>query len=878
MKNLMKVKLSVFVVLALFISACTTHQPLRTAANSQATNEQLPPHIPFRDSVPKPSEMYSNITVSGRVSTLNDIEIYRVGQTIPYTYSHGKINNTPGYQWYVSKHFAMKTNFSEKDVRFYLGLLESSWPHYVELFGAEPPNIENQRITVVYSPSRESVAVPMKDDGFTRGPNGGGETMFYNRAGYSFKSSRKQHQRYIVIHETAHAFQMALMEGSSWLPNWFTEGTADALAHHIYDPNTRQLKVMNFDRGAGHDYARIGLEQYKKLGQPSIEKMTTVQELYRGINFLIVHFMLDDPIRSHYFKIYRDTMAKLRVSGDEGAQKSIAVLKDVFPDWAGVEKAFADYVANVDKTFNTVVGAWEQDGNAYWVRYRNEHKLLPRLDILLSPGDKPYYSRFKVDQLPLPQSALIGDIKRGVEQPSIGLLVDYKKAHLHRGIVGLGLGVALSQDNAKALPQITERTVDGLTIYDSDSDNALRILIDEAHTLIIDGRNLGDKLYKFAIPQEVMSSLQQQAAPQLGMTVKIAEQLEVVLRTGEQGQFEYLQTLPLTGELRDKLLNNHIAIFAEHANHRITPYVDDGRRLNPHLHDLTQPTAANVFRNSADREITRITKARWLLADDAPQSLVTLQQTLMQGSWPVQQEASHRYLTQQRAKVVADIATFAAHDKDKANNALLAFAGVYLREEWQQQNDKSHPVNVVLYNPSELPLTAHLSVSGVNADGETVTVSKDVVVAAGSKQSILFDAAKRREDDKLSYSASAKINWASQTMQLEQSFSHAYPWSTFELLGPARIENNEVVVNAIVRGPLAGLSKGVVKYQLLPSLIADKALLEQPIDIAPYEVKKLQQRFMLKPGIDVNNITVDVILDASLDGEPMLLRRRAIVQ
>lgn len=217
------------------------------------------------NSVPNPSDMEAVVEVDGRLSKLIKMDTKHVGKTIPYTYSHNKIANSPGYEWWVSKHFAIKSDLPENKVKLYLELLELSYPHYVSLFGAEPVNIGNQRIAVVYGSSRDSTKETMFDDGFTRGvhKHAGGETMYYNRAGYSFPSHREQHQRYIVIHETMHAYHMALTGHSTWAPNWITEGLADSIASHVYYPETDELAVMVFDR-APMNYIASGLRQYVK--------------------------------------------------------------------------------------------------------------------------------------------------------------------------------------------------------------------------------------------------------------------------------------------------------------------------------------------------------------------------------------------------------------------------------------------------------------------------------------------------------------------------------------------------------------------------------------------------------------------------------------
>lgn len=84
-------------------------------------------------------------------------------------------------RWYVSKHFALKTDFEPERAAFFLRLLELSYPYYVEFFGMEPPNIDNQRIASTYATSNDKLRLAMFDDGFNRGIHdyAGGEAMYY---------------------------------------------------------------------------------------------------------------------------------------------------------------------------------------------------------------------------------------------------------------------------------------------------------------------------------------------------------------------------------------------------------------------------------------------------------------------------------------------------------------------------------------------------------------------------------------------------------------------------------------------------------------------------------------------------------------------------
>ncbi|MCF6433956.1 hypothetical protein [Pseudoalteromonas sp. MMG022] len=371
-----------------------------------------------------------DITVVGRTSTLNHIDIAFLGKTIPNTYSNGKITNSRGYNWWASKHFALKSDLPEDKVRLYLELLEMSYPHYVELFSMAPDNIDKQRIAVVYGSSRTRVQEAMLDDGFLRGvhDNAGGETMFYNRAGYNFPSHRQHHQRYIVIHETMHAFHMALNGHSTWAPNWITEGLADSIASHVYDPEKKQLTVMVFDR-APMNYITTGLEQYAQGDSPTIEQINDDPALKRGLNFFIIHFLMNDPMRQLQFKRYLKELMQLNPHSDQTLPVANKLLKTVFSDWQQLEHEFAQFVASIKPTFDIVSGPWEQNGNAYWLRSDNANAL-HQLNIFPSPTTVHPVMDFPKPTLPDPLKNNDWDL---------AAKIDFEPAQLQRGEIGISL-------------------------------------------------------------------------------------------------------------------------------------------------------------------------------------------------------------------------------------------------------------------------------------------------------------------------------------------------------------------------------------------------------------------------------------------------------
>jgi hypothetical protein len=107
--------------------------------------------------VPPPSETPAQVLVSGRTSTPVDVKVVFVDQQIPKTYAGERIKNTPGFKWWVSQHYAFKTDYSDAKARFYLTLLELAYPHYVELFGREPPGSAEARMAVVYGSDRKQM-------------------------------------------------------------------------------------------------------------------------------------------------------------------------------------------------------------------------------------------------------------------------------------------------------------------------------------------------------------------------------------------------------------------------------------------------------------------------------------------------------------------------------------------------------------------------------------------------------------------------------------------------------------------------------------------------------------------------------------------------
>ena len=864
-------------VSSVLLSGCNaTADKVATQSNTSSSELTLAQGslIPFASEIPHPSQMSVDVTASGRVTTLNSVEVVKVGKNIPYTYSDGRVNNTPGFDWYVSKHFALKSNRPEEQVILYMELLESSFPHYIELFGMTPPDLENKRMAAVYGSSKRETKIFVTDDNLTRGISAGGEAMFYNLVGYSFPSAREQHQRYIVVHEQGHVFQMALMDYPGWLPTWFTEGTADALAHHYYDPDKKQLKVMVLDRASPMDYMRLGLKQYEALNSPSIQDMTNNPKLYRGINFFIVHFMLDDPDRSHKFKAYRDEMAAKRQS-DYGSGKELShqLMMDIFGDWDKVETEFAQYIASIGKTFNTAAGPWEQDGNKLWVRVLNnsyEHGS-PRMDVYLKPGDKPSFSTFKFDQ-PLPEmSSLITKPARGVDNPTLALAIDYLADHLHRGHAGIGLGLKISDENLKRKQADKKVGTFKQKSYKPDEDELLQIKIVKGNTIVVSASSLGGTDTRYAIPAEMISDLTAQTNPKLGLSVTInSDHLAIALKSNAS---QYQVEFAISADIRKKLLERDTAILAENAEHRLTAFFDDGRDLNPVPRDLSANLEVNPWANPADRSISRLFRAMWRLGDKAPNELSAMYDFMIDATPKDRQTqlASLDKLNQATPDLVQAIVNSGAA-QEKINHALQELSGLHLRLEWRQAQDNGEQVvSAILRNQGFGTAKAELSIS---QGGKSL--KKAINLAGGDKdmQDLITTLATRSSKEDIT--AKAVVQWQGQEITLTDSQgARVYPWSSMAIVEEAKAIGNEVTITSEFRGPHAGDTKGKIMVQAYPSDIYENSYFEEEITMSPYEVRQFSNKFTLKPLATGKPTAVDVTFELVIDGEPVLISERS---
>ncbi|OCQ22691.1 hypothetical protein A7985_01655 [Pseudoalteromonas luteoviolacea] len=763
-------------------------------------------------SIKSPAQMQVDIDVSGRVSTLNHIDIQFVGKQIPRTFSDGKITNSRGYNWWVSKHFALKSDLPEDKVYLYLELLEMSYPHYVELFGMEPSNIENQRIAVVYGSSRDRVREAMLDDGFLRGvhTHAGGETMFYNRAGYSFPSHRQHHQRYIVIHETMHAFHMALNGHSTWAPNWITEGMADAIASHTYDPMLKQLNVMVFDR-APMNYLTLGLKQYHEDNQPSFEQINDDPKLKRGLNFFIVHFLLSDPTRYHYFKRYLRTLMDANPDSEQTLPTANRLLKATFPDWQALESQFAQFIQSSQPSFYIVKGPWEQNGAGYFLR-SDKRDVLHRLDILANNSSE----QVKLD-FPAP---LAHPLIAPVKPDTLSALIDFEPEQVTRGQLGLGLLTELSTASQKKRLGLVKDA-------DFSQDKLLALLVENGNKLTL--QFVGYDLPKqfVSLPLDIVEAI----ASHHQLALNLQQQgntLNVSINTAEHTHHVKFELPELISQ---KLNLQQLSVLGNAMNHTLTPYIyGHTKQVQKRSSDSPNPwqyqDAALALRafNTCETYLSQLKGCRAKLSqafnklpDASLHGALSTQLETLIGTWHTQLDAP-------------DVTTLSGIDLYPRYDAQTPFLQVV--------------------NPSKHDAQLALTQNGITKS-HTVSSGKTRIELPVNATQYTY-----------------QLNWQglAQTGAIDvqsQRFDGVY------LNAGLRHQQLEIVLS----GPYSGATTGKLNVKFLPyqSPISQPLLWQEQVEIAPYENRTWQPKLPRLPQLANGILEVTATLD--VDGEPIMLKQ-----
>ena len=593
--------------------------------------------------VPPPSATPARIVVSGHTSTAVEIKTAKVGQEIPQTYAGTQIHNTPGFEFYVSQHYALKSNMGDDYSRHILEISELAYPHWVAMVGAEPPDPAT-RMYLTYAKNKKQLHDAMVSD-VGMGPAGGfggGFTCFANRSAYNYPSGTLiYHQSALIIHENLHLLNM-VCNGTGG-----GEGMTYSGEQSVYDPVKRQLTVSCFDKAPVNNYTCEGLNALRKEFVPMREAAKRHWYGGGGVGTVYYQFFLTDPDRFLKWQIWRDEFFAGRVNDASNP----ALMESIFgpPDQLNAE--WECWVKARRATFHHVDWGWEQEGNTLMAYgYPWNPKYWSQMDIHCAPGEQVAYEPLRMDYPAEPMPEIVGPVKRGGAEPAVGYVADLSGG----GWVGLGLGV---------------------------SDRSMCQVVIMGDKLVVEGRDLPMPRQEFPLTEEVKAA-GRRAGKRYGVTIQImTKALAVTVRAPMPGVAapskegassgapkampQMTVSVPLDAALRERLVSGNMSLVAKDGRPKITPFFDDARRMGP---DLTQPAPPNRWRFDGMDRLATLYKAAWRLKRNAPKSLVALQAEMLAAvdqAPDIQARAVLAYENRVLA-VVQDVRTCAADPQSKA--------------------------------------------------------------------------------------------------------------------------------------------------------------------------------------------------------------------
>ncbi|MCL1050578.1 hypothetical protein L2755_13205 [Shewanella abyssi] len=845
----MKKKIICALTSAILLSACAQNTPTESLPATDKTPASYT--LDIVQAIPSPSAMNANVLHNARTSTVVDIDVAYVGKQIPFTFSEGKVANSEGFDWYVSKHFALKTDYPAERAKFFLELLELSYPYYVEFFGIEPANIRHQRIASTYATTVGKLRLAMFDDGFNRGVHhtAGGEAMYFNQVGYSFPTERPQHQRYIAIHETMHSYQMAV-GNYPWTPSWHGEGLGDSLANHVFDSEKKQLAVFGHDVPI-FDVVSQGIDVYSKE-KPTLVEIHNRAKFDRGLNVLFVQFMYNNPEYSQYMKIYHQEIIKRQTAS---RAESLTVLQDIVPNWDALEQNFKQWAENIVQTHEVATrGQWEMDGNMFYKRKTSYQYGPQRLGFNMTPAQVPGFSPFQNDFPQAAASPLTLPAKRGIAQPTLAYVIDFDKAQITQGSIGMVFGAQSTAENTKA----KQDSYWGWKGANTDTDPQLRVEIKSANTLVVDGRTLGAELKEIALPLDIIESINNQDKPQLGVSIQI-QPTKVIYTLKAKDANTFIVALPITASLYGTLINNSFGLVSTDNQHGITPFIDDGRDLNPNKVDLTTSTPTNAWAFKGDSLSLRFARAIWKAGDAAPKSW---QESFNQ----LNTAALNRPTADKEVAAVVSQLPSLAKEGAGLNDALAELSGLELKVDWIGKGLDSLTEVAILTNhgSDSLTLTLAVTAGSESAKSETMTINPGQRLEIPIENNLLAQAS----------TVSASISYIWNEQQINQTITQkSKQYRGFEMPQiSAQYNEGQLTLSGQLNGPFSGDTSGHIIYDLFHGQESERH--SQAFTMQPYDVKALKKVFTIDEKSLEHDAWFEITVIADVDGEPVTLGRR----
>ncbi|MCC6409073.1 MAG: hypothetical protein IT453_18070, partial [Planctomycetes bacterium] len=312
----------------------------------------------------------------------------------------------------------------------------------------------------------------------------------------------------------------------------------------------------------------------------------------RDLGFLLVHYFETDPLRAARLSVWRDELFRRAEVGAWQAS-SQAIVEQLFGAEA-LDRDFERWLRERRSSFHYVDWGFEQDGDALMSYGWPQGGEFSQTDLLFAPGDAPAFDPLRMDYPLHVRSELVGAVRRGVPEPTVGCLVGFRE-NPDAGIAGLALGV--------------------------EARSFAKVLIEARRKLVLDTVALGGERRELVLSDGFVEA--SSATFEIGLSVSIGrDELEVVARAGAGDAIRTAAlAVPIDRAQRERLLARPLAALSRDGKHWLTPYVDDARRPEP---DLSVPAPPNRWRTTLAPELRRLVRAAWRLGRFTPASLSAL--------------------------------------------------------------------------------------------------------------------------------------------------------------------------------------------------------------------------------------------------------------
>jgi len=708
----------------------------------------------------------------------------------------------------------------------------------------EPEQMHDTRIVMVFATEWKKVKAVARAQNLYRTPVSNGEQMYYNSVAFAHDGNA----HYLLLHEAFHAFCDAFRRAP--YGSWFSEGAAQDTASYVMDSDYSRLAVFVFDRGAGNIFRNSILDW--RRNPPGVEGFTKWGPDYNP-GATIQHFFKDDPLRNQLWKIWSQEMRRKQLTQTRDKQKYQVASDELLYSLFGSKNAFRDawhgWLKSV-KQSTLAFGSWGRDGNMAGLSSGKFGYMV----FNLPPEKKPVRDSLVIDYFPPKPSPLVGPVRRGGDEPSVGCLI--APGRKGKGKLGLCLGVDFDRKGRPA--------------------GMLKVLIQGNSQLVFDGSalNLDKKIVN--LPEAMVRSLAGSEHPRLGLTVRIGRrQLFAMVRHGE---WTHESSIAISDAVRSHLLSKGIGLASEDsARGGLVPYFDDGR---PAYEEFSKPAPANRWRNPGDAEFGWVTKAAWRLGDKAPASLTGFR-TLMYRTAAAPLTTQQSTLDKYHKALPAIVQDVAKVESEKKQQALADLSGCRLSATWEKASAPGRVAIVaVIRNPGadSIQATVNFSVDPATAVAEA-DASERVEMKPRSQLRIRKEFA-RTDRVSVGYNGfhvaiRAKIQWYGQAFVLdEQIADRPWPQLTMNSDPVIHIEGDTATVVTELYSDDNWPINGKIKYQVMPQDAVENSRIDLKVNMPSHEHRLFKQSFKVLDK--TRPLRIKVTGDLLIDDERVILNQQVV--